>query len=243
MKELTTNEISSAASTREVLAIKKLMSSYFIKAIAIRTPSTLYEAAAAAITNAHNMRGQRIAAEDVAVQAETYINRMLTKYPCYFVKEIPIIFQKGVEGDFGEYFGLNPLTYLNWTKAYDDEGFHGVFVKANEGWINATIPRQIAERSHVRGELEHCQAAYVRYREQRERREETAPAGPLAGVLKKAVVRFVDCGSSPFWDYQGTAYEGARARYLNSIGYPGEDLQEIFGKLYAAGVEKIIPRQ
>ena len=43
--------------------------------------------------------------------------------------EIRIILNAGVRGKFGEWYGLNPLTFYNWTSAYVESDQRAAYVR------------------------------------------------------------------------------------------------------------------
>lgn len=54
----------------------------------------------------------------LGLYAEEFYNELNDKYPRVTIAEVKEALRRGVYGEYGEYFGLNPKTFLNFVKRY-----------------------------------------------------------------------------------------------------------------------------
>lgn len=71
-----------------------------------------------AIAKAAQYCGQVITKEDAAFISRNLCDVVTRHYPNVRVDEIPVAIERGVLGDFGEYFGLNVASFTKFIKAY-----------------------------------------------------------------------------------------------------------------------------
>lgn len=64
------------------------------------------------------LKGQQAETEDLKFMGRELMQSVKERYPGLTVQEIAIALDKGVKGDYGDYYGLNVITFLDWIKAY-----------------------------------------------------------------------------------------------------------------------------
>lgn len=71
-----------------------------------------------AVHKAFSDKGQRIDPVDMDYIVDNLADSVLFACPFVRIEEIPIAVQKGILGDYGEYFGLNVSTFTNFVKLH-----------------------------------------------------------------------------------------------------------------------------
>lgn len=71
-----------------------------------------------AVLKAFHDKGQRIDPADMDYMVENLADALLFACPFVRIEEIPIAIQKGILGDFGDYYGLNIVTFVSFVKHY-----------------------------------------------------------------------------------------------------------------------------
>jgi hypothetical protein len=62
--------------------------------------------------------GRKIESDDAVTYAGAFAQDLINEFYYLDTLEIKLILNAGVRGKWGEWFGLNPLTFYNWTVAY-----------------------------------------------------------------------------------------------------------------------------
>lgn len=62
--------------------------------------------------------GQKLSAEDAIPMLDSMIPDLKNYFNGMTIEEIKVAFKRGLMKEFGDYFGLNPVTFLNWLKNY-----------------------------------------------------------------------------------------------------------------------------
>jgi hypothetical protein len=73
--------------------------------------------------------GRKIESEDAAVYAGAFTQDLINDFSYLDTLEIRIILNAGVRGKFGEWYGINPLTFYNWTSAYVNSDQRAAYVR------------------------------------------------------------------------------------------------------------------
>lgn len=66
-------------------------------------------------------RGFKYEKDDIKYLCTKVSDDIMRDFNGYTLEEIRLAFHYGVRGEFGEYMGLNPVTFSNWLKAYREE--------------------------------------------------------------------------------------------------------------------------
>lgn len=174
--------------------------------------------------------------------AGTLATVIATYYPGLFPAELETIFWNGICKDYGEIYGLAPGTFIDWIEAYLKTSDHHIFVKKLFDEQRATAIKQLPEHASPDDTHTAILRNYKQYREgvlSRENakiREEAS--GDIGQAFKKATAGPAHhAAGSPLWDFDGTEFAGARARWMNEHGFPGANLEEIFKKMINDGIE------
>jgi len=70
------------------------------------------------ISSAYVMSGQSIDEQQKAIYASETYNRLYEIYPAVTAEEVRTAIANGVFGEYGEYFGLNPKSFVGFVKSY-----------------------------------------------------------------------------------------------------------------------------
>lgn len=85
----------------------------------IPTPP-VYNALVVMIAHLYTLRGQKPEAGDLKFQAAELEAEIRNSYSWLSLEEVRIALDNGVKKKYGEYYGLNVITYLDWIKAYNE---------------------------------------------------------------------------------------------------------------------------
>ena len=85
----------------------------------IPTPP-VYNALVVMIAHLYTLRGQKPEAGDLKFQAAELEAEIRNSYSWLSLEEVRIALDNGVKKKYGEYFGLNVITYLDWIRAYNE---------------------------------------------------------------------------------------------------------------------------
>lgn len=69
------------------------------------------------ITNIYTLKGQAVP-EELGGISGALRSELIRRYPRLMLAEVSFAMRKGVFGDYGDYFGLNIVTFIGWIKAY-----------------------------------------------------------------------------------------------------------------------------
>jgi len=72
----------------------------------------------AIITTAYTRSGQQADPATLALYADELYNSLLEKYPGVSVAEVKEALKEGVYGEYGEYYGLNPKTFIQFIESF-----------------------------------------------------------------------------------------------------------------------------
>lgn len=135
-----------------------------LPAIKDQREEDLYKPFVLIIGKVHALRGQSIETEDLRFMAREFSRSIYERFPGLTIEEVSIALDKGVKKDFGEYFGLNVITFLDWVKAYQNSEARQ---KVLEEKRRAELPEKAAptkeeiERMQIRNAL----ASFEGYRQ------------------------------------------------------------------------------
>ena len=76
----------------------------------------------ALIARVYALKGANLAPEDLRFMANELARSVKERFPGLSVEEVGIALDKGVKGDYGEYFGLSVITFLSWLRSYQESG-------------------------------------------------------------------------------------------------------------------------
>ena len=85
----------------------------------LSTPE-VYNPLVVLIAHLYLLRGQQVEAGDLRFQAGELEQELRSSYPWLSLEEVRIALDNGVKKKYGEYYGLNVITYLDWIKAYNE---------------------------------------------------------------------------------------------------------------------------
>lgn len=71
-----------------------------------------------AVHKAYNDKGQSVDPEAMEYIVENLLTSTLKACPYIRIAEIPIAIEKGILGDYGDYFGLNVITFVGFIKSH-----------------------------------------------------------------------------------------------------------------------------
>jgi len=197
------------------------------------------------ITTTCQYCGQTPGGKDVAFMAQEVAKTLRRQYSAMHFDEIKEACEMGRTGRvFGDFYGINAKTIVNWVDSYIDDGYHASYMR--KFLATAPVTHQVAEKSRAGIEklakANALETAFQKYQalKRGERLESDDPEGGIdLGAFTK-LSRDGKPGRSPFdplWDHDGIkGMEGAYARDLNALGWPGKDLKEIFENLLVEGI-------
>lgn len=122
--------------TTEIATISKALE---VPKIRQTAESDINRALAMAISKTFALRGQQLTTDDIVFMARELGSSVIARFPGLTVEEVCIALDKGVKKDFGEYYGLNVVTFLDWIKAYKDSESRR---KALDSLHKASLPQQ-----------------------------------------------------------------------------------------------------
>lgn len=82
------------------------------------TTPEVYNPLVVLIAHLYLLRGQQVESGDLRFQAGELEQELRSSYPWLSLEEVRIALDNGVKKKYGEYYGLNVITYLDWIKAY-----------------------------------------------------------------------------------------------------------------------------
>lgn len=71
-----------------------------------------------AVHRAYRDKGQDVACEDMDYIVDNLCERVLSACPFVRIAEIPIAIEKGILGDYGDYYGLNVNTFVSFIRSH-----------------------------------------------------------------------------------------------------------------------------
>lgn len=71
-----------------------------------------------AVHKAYNDKGQTVDPDTMSYIVDNLCSSVLKACPFIRIAEIPIAIEKGILGDYGDYFGLNVVTFVNFVKSH-----------------------------------------------------------------------------------------------------------------------------
>lgn len=85
------------------------------------------------ISRAYALRGTAIEKDDVRFISSELNRSICERFPFLTIQEIGIAIDKGVKKDYGEYYGLSVVTFLDWIRAYSksDEYYEARRIRAD----------------------------------------------------------------------------------------------------------------
>lgn len=196
------------------------------------------------ITTTCQYCGQTPGGRDVAFMAQEVAKSLRLRYGAMHLEEIKEACEIGRDGkEFGEVFGINAKTIMHWVSCYVDDGYHAIYMRKHMKTIPVT--RQLAEKADAGIEkLAKANALETQFQKYQalKRGERLESDDPEGGIDLGAFTKIRRDGKparslfDPLWDHDGTGFDGAYARDLNALGWPGKDLKEIFDNLLAEGI-------
>ncbi|MFA5849968.1 MAG: hypothetical protein WC833_08795 [Bacteroidales bacterium] len=97
------------------------MDSLIIKAAQsprIRVADNVTDSLQNIIARIHLLRGQEATAFDINFMSCEFANELKTNFDYLTISEVNIALTNGVKGEYGKYYGLNVITFLDWIKSY-----------------------------------------------------------------------------------------------------------------------------
>lgn len=101
--------------TTEIAAVKTALQTIRIGAI---QETEIRRSLGVIVSRVYALRGMSIEVEDLKFTIRELSQSVSERFPGLSIEEVNIALDKGVKGDYGEYFGLNVVTFLSWIKAY-----------------------------------------------------------------------------------------------------------------------------
>lgn len=71
-----------------------------------------------AVHRAYKDKGQTVMCDDMDYIVDNLCERVLSSCPYIRIAELPIAIEKGILGDYGDYFGLNVITFVSFIKKH-----------------------------------------------------------------------------------------------------------------------------
>lgn len=99
----------------DLTAIKEALSTPRIKEI---KPVDLYNSLVTSIGYVFALKSTETDPDKIQFMAKELAKAVLVRFPGLSIGEIGISLDKGVKRDYGDYFGLNVVTFLDWIKCY-----------------------------------------------------------------------------------------------------------------------------
>lgn len=151
--------------TTELATIKKALQG---QALREYNPEEIRKPLAAYIARIYALRGQTATSEELRFMATELGRSVFERFPGLSLEEVGVSLDKGVKGDFGEYYGLSVVTFLDWVRAYQSSN---VRIKAQEELAPPALPQQrtITEREFEIIRRENALRAFTRYKQERKR--------------------------------------------------------------------------
>lgn len=84
--------------------------------------------------------GQSIDGREIASMAGVLFRDLQTRYSMLTLHEVGLAFDNGLRGDYGQFYGLNVITFNNWLKAYRQSDDRFKAIKNMENIKNALPP-------------------------------------------------------------------------------------------------------
>ena len=180
---------------------------------------------------------------DLVELAGTLSKVIAEDYGGLFPSEIEKIFENGTRKRYGEIYGITMGTFTDWIEAYLATGNHHDFVMKLFEEQKAAAMKRLPEHASADDIRTLLLRNYSQYREgilasehQRIRAGAAIQPGAAFAKVNPGAVRHA--AGSPLWDYDGTEFAGARARWMNEHGYQGANLKEIFDNMIRKGIER-----
>lgn len=73
---------------------------------------------AATITTAYTIAGQQAEQVTLALYVDEFYSKIIESYPRVTIDEIKAAIRSGVYGEYGEFYGLNPKTFIGFVRSY-----------------------------------------------------------------------------------------------------------------------------
>lgn len=100
----------------------------------------LYKPFVILIGRIHALKGIKLEADDLRFMAREFARAVFERFSGLTIEEISVALDKGVKKDFGDYYGLNVITFIDWVRAYQQCEAR---VKAINERYKATLPESI----------------------------------------------------------------------------------------------------
>jgi len=219
---------------------------------------TLVSKLAPIITRAINFCGGEAESHILAVMCQQVAGELRLSYGSYHLVEIEEACRLGQREEFGEVYGkdgVNAKTIMHWMKGYSKEGYH---IRYRDQHMPKIPKLRQPGGIYLANSLE---SRYKDYIETKLRAQVAAAKAEAAANNEEYVdlpcdnddgyveVEKMFRGSNgkrrrsqfhPLWDFDGFRdKEGSNARLLNSLGYPGKDMQDIFEWCIAHGIKTL----
>lgn len=70
------------------------------------------------ITAIYTVAGQQPETKALALYADEFYSKLMETYPAVSIEEVRAALRSGVYGEYGDFFGLNPKTFIQFVRAY-----------------------------------------------------------------------------------------------------------------------------
>lgn len=72
----------------------------------------------ATFTTAYTIAGQQAEPVALALYVDEFYKKLMETYPCVTIEEVKAAIRAGVYGEYGDYYGLNPKTFIGFVRSY-----------------------------------------------------------------------------------------------------------------------------
>ena len=97
---------------------RKIIEAGLLPKINAGEPVNVVTTLIAIISTTYSRAGQQIDDATLALYADELYNALVEKFPRVTIAEVKEALKQGVYGEYGKYYGLNPVTFMNFIKSY-----------------------------------------------------------------------------------------------------------------------------
>ena len=121
------------------------------------------------ITKLYAFSGQDESAEGILFKAQELIMDCKKRFRDFDMSEIATALENGIRGDYGKYYGINNVSFINWLKAYSESGDHYDYISRKNRNINQK--QLVIKTDKTAGELiaetqKHCKTTFENFKKQ-----------------------------------------------------------------------------
>lgn len=135
--------------------IASIVEAIKIPTIAEQGGDNIYRTIGTIVARIYALRGTPIGTENLKFVSSELNRSICERFPFLTVQEIGIALDKGVKKDYGDYYGLSVVTFLDWIRAYSksDEYYEARRIKADRALPEKVPPTPEEIEKHKRDSI------------------------------------------------------------------------------------------